>query len=54
MRKPILAALLVMGVSAHQNLHQFWINGVSPGYEIGIRRPPSNNPVVRATFHDNI
>ncbi|RYP42455.1 hypothetical protein DL767_000143 [Monosporascus sp. MG133] len=31
--------------SAHQNFHQFWVNGESPGYQVGIRMPPSNSPV---------
>ncbi|RYP61421.1 hypothetical protein DL769_007706 [Monosporascus sp. CRB-8-3] len=47
MLKSIVAASMVAAVSAHQNLHQFWVNDVSPGYEVGIRRPPSNNPVTQ-------
>jgi len=47
MLKFVLSAALVAGVSAHQNFHQFWVNDVSPGYQVGIRMPPSNNPVVR-------
>lgn len=45
--KPLVAIALVAGVSAHQNFHQFWVNDKSPGYQVGIRMPPSNNPVVR-------
>jgi len=41
----IFASLLAAG-SAHQNFHQFWVNDVSPGFEVGIRMPPSNSPVV--------
>lgn len=43
---------LVAGVSAHQNFHQFWVNGVSPGYQVGLRMPPSNSPVVDVTSDD--
>ncbi|KAI1372421.1 lytic polysaccharide monooxygenase [Hypoxylon crocopeplum] len=52
MLKLTLIASLVAVVSAHQNLHQFWVNGVSPGYEIGIRRAPSNNPVTDLKSND--
>ncbi|KAI1658639.1 glycoside hydrolase family 61 protein [Daldinia decipiens] len=52
MHKSILIVSLAAAVSAHQNLHQFWVNGVSPGYEIGIRRPPSNNPVTDVKSND--
>ncbi|RYC54496.1 hypothetical protein CHU98_g11712 [Xylaria longipes] len=45
MLKPLVLTALVAGVSAHQNFHQFWVNDVSPGYQVGIRMPPSNNPV---------
>lgn len=40
------ASILAAAVSAHQNFHQFWVNDESPGFEVGIRMPPSNNPVV--------
>jgi lytic cellulose monooxygenase (C1-hydroxylating) len=43
----ILSASLAALANAHQNWHQFWVNGVSPGYQTCIRMPPSNNPVVR-------
>ncbi|KAI5841351.1 glycosyl hydrolase family 61-domain-containing protein [Morchella snyderi] len=36
---------LLSFVSAHQNLHEFYVNGVTVGYEKCMRRPPSNNPV---------
>ncbi|KAI5861018.1 glycoside hydrolase family 61 protein [Durotheca rogersii] len=52
MYKSTLLASLLTAVSAHQNLHQFWVNGVSPGYEIGIRRAPSNSPVVDVKSND--
>ena len=42
-----LLAAAATFVSAHQNFHQLWINGESPGFEVAIRMPPSNNPVVR-------
>jgi cellulase len=48
----ITIALLVGVTSAHQNFHQFWINGVTPGYQVGIRMPPSNNPVTDVTSND--
>lgn len=37
---------------AHQNFHQFWINDVSPGYQVAIRMPPSNNPVTNVQSND--
>lgn len=50
--KSIIAASLLTAVTAHQNFHQFWVNGVSPGYEVSIRMPPSNSPVVDITSND--
>ncbi|KAH9905788.1 glycoside hydrolase [Xylariomycetidae sp. FL2044] len=50
----IAALSLVSAVSAHQNFHQFWVNDVSPGYQVGIRMPPSNNPVTDVTSNDII
>ncbi|KAK6544418.1 hypothetical protein TWF694_001113 [Orbilia ellipsospora] len=44
--------MLVAQTLAHQNLHQFWVNGVTPGYQVGIRMPPSNNPVLDVTSPD--
>ncbi|KAF3939466.1 Endoglucanase-4 [Dactylella cylindrospora] len=44
--------MLIAQVLAHQNLHQFWVNGVTPGYEVGIRMPPSNNPVTDVNSND--
>jgi len=41
----VLASLVAL-VSAHQNLHEIYINDVSAGYQVGIRMPPSNSPVV--------
>ncbi|RYP61443.1 hypothetical protein DL770_009784 [Monosporascus sp. CRB-9-2] len=52
MLKSIAAASLLAAASAHQNLHQFWVNDVSPGYEVGIRRAPSNNPVTNVKSND--
>ncbi|KAI8948923.1 glycoside hydrolase [Xylaria longipes] len=52
MLKPLVLTTLVAGVSAHQNFHQFWVNDVSPGYQVGIRMPPSNNPVTDVTSND--
>jgi cellulase len=43
---------LATGALAHQNLHQFWVNGVSPGYQTCIRMPPSNSPVTDLTSKD--
>jgi cellulase len=48
----VLAALLLGTAQAHQNFHQLWVNGVSPGYQVGIRMPPSNNPVTDVTSND--
>ncbi|KAK7757428.1 hypothetical protein SLS62_000442 [Diatrype stigma] len=49
-----LASAAITTVSAHQNFHQFWVNDVSPGYQVGIRMPPSNNPVTDVTSNDII
>ncbi|EMR67821.1 putative endoglucanase ii protein [Eutypa lata UCREL1] len=46
------ASILAAAVSAHQNFHQFWVNDESPGFEVGIRMPPSNNPVTDVTSND--
>ncbi|TGO24711.1 hypothetical protein BPAE_0096g00170 [Botrytis paeoniae] len=51
--KSIIAASLLTAVTAHQNFHQFWVNGVSPGYQVSIRMPPSNSPVLDVAS-DNI
>lgn len=45
--KTFALASLVAAVSAHQNLHEIFVNDVSAGFEVGIRRAPSNSPVVR-------
>lgn len=41
----LATAAFIAAASAHQNFHQFWVNGVTPGYQVGIRMPPSNSPV---------
>lgn len=48
----LATAAFVTVAAAHQNFHQFWVNGVTPGYEVGIRKPPSNNPVTDVTSND--
>ncbi|EPS40743.1 hypothetical protein H072_5397 [Dactylellina haptotyla CBS 200.50] len=48
----IPSLMMIAQVLAHQNLHQFWVNGVTPGYQVGIRMPPSNNPVTDVTSTD--
>ncbi|CAI6337381.1 unnamed protein product [Periconia digitata] len=50
--KAVLASTLIAAVSAHQNFHQLWINDETPGYQAGIRMPPSNSPVVDVTSED--
>lgn len=50
--KAIFTSALLSAVSAHQNLHQLWVNDVTPGYQVGIRMPPSNSPVVDLTSND--
>ena len=50
--RTLLTGALVATVSAHQNFHQFWVNGVTPGYQVGIRMPPSNSPVVDVLSDD--
>lgn len=50
--KTLIASSLIAAVSAHQNFHQFWVNGESPGFEVGIRMPPSNSPVEDVTSDD--
>ena len=47
--KAVIASALISAVSAHQNMHQFWVNDVTPGYQAGIRMPPSNSPVEDVT-----
>lgn len=48
----ILASSLIATVTAHQNFHQFWVNDQTPGYQTGIRMPPSNSPVTDLTSND--
>ena len=50
--KTILATALLGVASAHQNFHQFWVNDETPGYQVGIRMPPSNSPVTDVTSND--
>ncbi|KAF2638422.1 hypothetical protein P280DRAFT_471517 [Massarina eburnea CBS 473.64] len=50
--KTIIASTLIAAASAHQNFHQFWVNDVTPGYQAGIRMPPSNSPVTDVTSDD--
>lgn len=50
--KTLLASTLVAAASAHQNFHQLWINDETPGYQVGIRMPPSNSPVTDVTSND--
>jgi cellulase len=52
MFQKLLGLSLVAAVSAHQNFHQFWVNDVTPGYQAGIRMPPSNSPVTDVTSDD--
>ena len=49
LRYASVVGFLLSTAAAHQNFHQLWVNGVSPGYQVGIRMPPSNSPVVRTT-----
>ncbi|CAJ2503406.1 Uu.00g108000.m01.CDS01 [Anthostomella pinea] len=48
----LVASTLVATVAAHQNFHQFWVNGVSPGYQVAVRMPPSNSPVTDVTSNN--
>ncbi|KAI1339798.1 glycosyl hydrolase family 61-domain-containing protein [Xylariaceae sp. FL0016] len=52
MQRFLANTLLVTAVTAHQNFHQLWVNGETPGYQVGIRMPPSNNPVTDVTSND--
>ncbi|KAI1852276.1 hypothetical protein JX265_006325 [Neoarthrinium moseri] len=52
MFQKLLGLSLVAAVSAHQNFHQFWVNDVSAGYQVGVRMPPSNSPVTDVTSND--
>ncbi|KAI1493614.1 glycosyl hydrolase family 61-domain-containing protein [Biscogniauxia mediterranea] len=52
MLRSVFVSSLVATVSAHQNFHQFWVNDVSPGYQVAIRMPPSNSPVTDVTSDD--
>ncbi|KFY92883.1 hypothetical protein V498_04693 [Pseudogymnoascus sp. VKM F-4517 (FW-2822)] len=48
----LLLPLAFTAIQAHQNFHQFWVNGVSPGFEECIRMPPSNSPVTDVSSND--
>ncbi|KZM21398.1 Lytic cellulose monooxygenase (C1-hydroxylating) [Ascochyta rabiei] len=50
--KAIIATALISAVTAHQNFHQFWVNDETPGYQVGIRMPPSNSPVTDVKSDD--
>jgi cellulase len=50
--KALLTTAFISAVSAHQNFHQLWINDVTPGYQVGIRMPPSNSPVTDLKSND--
>jgi cellulase len=50
--KAIIAGALLGAASAHQNFHQFWVNDQTPGYQVGIRMPPSNSPVTDVKSDD--
>lgn len=50
--KALLATTFLTVVSAHQNWHQLWINDDTPGYQVGIRMPPSNSPVTDVKSND--
>lgn len=50
--KAIIATTFLTAVSAHQNWHQLWVNNETPGYQVGIRMPPSNSPVTDVTSND--
>jgi cellulase len=50
--KALLTTALISAVSAHQNFHQLWINDETPGYQTGIRMPPSNSPVEDVTSNN--
>ncbi|ORY60224.1 glycosyl hydrolase family 61-domain-containing protein, partial [Pseudomassariella vexata] len=52
MLRSLVGFSLVAAASAHQNLHQFWVNDVSPGYQVALRMPPSNSPVTDVTSDD--
>ncbi|KAK6824769.1 carbohydrate-binding module family 1 protein [Apiospora arundinis] len=51
LRTSVIASLFAVA-TAHQNFHQFWVDGVSPGYQAGIRMPPSNSPVTDISSND--
>lgn len=48
----LLLPLAFTAIQAHQNFHQFWVNGVSPGLQECIRMPPSNSPVTDVSSDD--
>ncbi|KAF9698339.1 hypothetical protein EKO04_003361 [Ascochyta lentis] len=50
--KAIIATALISAVTAHQNFHQFWVNDETPGYQVGVRMPPSNSPVTDVKSDD--
>ncbi|KAF2122409.1 glycoside hydrolase family 61 protein [Lophiotrema nucula] len=50
--KTLLVTGLFSLASAHQNFHQFWVNGETPGYQVSIRMLLSNSPVTDVTSND--
>jgi cellulase len=48
------AVFLVNSVSAHSIFQQLYVNGVSPGHEVGVRVVNTNNPVMDVTSNDMI
>lgn len=52
MLQSLVGLSLIAAASAHQNIHQLWINDVTPGYQVGLRMPPSNSPVTDVQSND--
>ena len=50
----LLATVSLSGVQAHTIFQQLYVNGVSPGHNIGIRVASTNNPVTDVTSNDVI
>jgi cellulase len=50
----LLSVVSLSGVQAHTIFQQLYVNGVSPGHDVGIRYATTNNPITDVTSNDVI
>jgi len=50
----LLTGVSLSGVHAHTIFQQLYVNGVSPGHDVGIRYATTNNPIMDVTSNDII